>query len=139
MEWSEFNDRADRHVSERLVELEGVRPGSRALDVAAGGFSNVAVERDEVSFEFDSPAHFTACVRATSAPIRAMIEQHAGDAWEVAWDAITRAAAGAGGGSGPLRLSKAVLLAHATVEPRPELVGQNIQTILIAVESPLTV
>jgi enediyne biosynthesis protein CalE5 len=35
-QWSEFNDRADRHVSERLVELAGVRPGSRVLDVAAG-------------------------------------------------------------------------------------------------------
>jgi SAM-dependent methyltransferase len=36
MAWSEFNDRADRHISERLVELAGVRPGSRVLDVAAG-------------------------------------------------------------------------------------------------------
>ncbi len=35
-EWSEFNDRADRHISERLVELAGVRSGSRVLDVAAG-------------------------------------------------------------------------------------------------------
>jgi len=35
-EWSEFNDRADRHISERLVELAGVRPGSRVLDIAAG-------------------------------------------------------------------------------------------------------
>ena len=36
MEWSEFNDRADRHISERLVELAGVQAGSRVLDVAAG-------------------------------------------------------------------------------------------------------
>src|SRR5947207_4083530 len=35
-EWSEFNDSADRHISERLVELAGVQPGSRVLDVAAG-------------------------------------------------------------------------------------------------------
>src|SRR5215216_4646648 len=34
--WSAFNDRADRHISERLVELAGVRSGSRVLDVAAG-------------------------------------------------------------------------------------------------------
>ncbi len=26
MDWSAFNDRADRHISERLVELAGVRP-----------------------------------------------------------------------------------------------------------------
>ena len=36
MEWSELNDSADRHISERLVELAGVRSGSRVLDVAAG-------------------------------------------------------------------------------------------------------
>src|SRR3954468_18235425 len=35
-EWSEFNDSADRHISERLVELAGVQRGSRVLDVAAG-------------------------------------------------------------------------------------------------------
>ena len=31
-EWSEFNDSADRHISERLVALAGVRSGSRVLD-----------------------------------------------------------------------------------------------------------
>jgi len=34
--WSEFIDSAASHVSERLVELAGVEPGSRVLDVAAG-------------------------------------------------------------------------------------------------------
>ncbi|MGN6201906.1 MAG: class I SAM-dependent methyltransferase [Solirubrobacterales bacterium] len=259
MEWSEFNDRADRHVSERLVELAGVRAGSRVLDVAAGygepaltaarkagpegrvvasdisaemlgfareraeaaglgnvefveadassldfppgsfeaavsrwgiifepdaeaaaarvrgflepgarfaiaswglpeqvpflslpmqtmrerfdldppppgtpgplsrptaealggllvggGFSEVAVEEAEVVFEFDSPEHFTAYVRAISAPVRAMIEQHGGEAQEEAWEAITRAAADAGGGPGPLRLANVTLLAVGT-------------------------
>jgi enediyne biosynthesis protein CalE5 len=259
MEWSEFNDRADRHISERLVELAGVWTGSRVLDVAAGygepaltaarkvgpegrvvatdisaemlafarerlaaagsgnvdlieadaagldfppesfdaavsrwgiifepdaeaaarrirrflrpgarmaiaswgepaevpflslpmettrerfgvpvppagtpgplsrptpealagllegaGFANVTVERAEVTFEFDSPAHFTAYVRAIAAPVRALIEQHGGEAQEEAWDAITQAATAAGGGSGPLRLSNAVLLASGT-------------------------
>ena len=64
--------------------------------------------------EFDSPEHFTAYVRAIAAPIRAMIEQHAGDAQEDAWDAITRAAAEVGGGSKPLSLPNVVLLASAT-------------------------
>src|SRR3954454_19380275 len=36
MQWSAFNDRADRHISERLVELAGVRAGAHVLDVAAG-------------------------------------------------------------------------------------------------------
>ena len=35
-EWSEFNDGADGHISERLVELADVQSGSRVLDVAAG-------------------------------------------------------------------------------------------------------
>ncbi|MEA2217561.1 MAG: hypothetical protein QOJ35_187, partial [Solirubrobacteraceae bacterium] len=34
--WSAFNDRAGAHISERLVQLAGVRSGSRVLDVAAG-------------------------------------------------------------------------------------------------------
>jgi hypothetical protein len=76
-----------------------------------GGFSNVAVEQDEVVFEFDSPEHFTAYVRAIAAPLRAMIEQYAGDAQEEAWDAITQAAADARGGWKPLSLSNVVLLA----------------------------
>jgi hypothetical protein len=43
-----------------------------------------------------------------------MIQQHAGDAQEEAWDAITRAAADAAGGSNPLSLSNVVLLASGT-------------------------
>ena len=259
MEWSEFNDRADRHISERLVELAGVRSGSRVLDVAAGygepaltaarkagpggrvvatdisaemlafgreraaaaglgnvefmeadassldfphesfdaavsrwgiifepdaeaaagrirgflkpgarmaiaswgepdrvpflsipmrtarerldvppppagtpgplsrptpdaigglleggGFSDVAVEQDEVIFEFDSPEHFTAYVRAIAAPIRAMIEQHAGDAQQEAWDAITQAIVDELGDSKPLSVPNVTLLASGT-------------------------
>src|SRR5918996_534592 len=34
--WSEWMDRYMASVSERLVELAGVEPGSRVLDVAAG-------------------------------------------------------------------------------------------------------
>jgi len=80
-----------------------------------GGFSNVAVERAEVTFEFASPEQFTAYVRAIAAPIRAMIEQHAGDAQEEAWDAITEAAAdSAAGGSGALILRNEVLLASGS-------------------------
>src|SRR5213078_2823359 len=34
--WSDFIDAAAGGISERLVELAGVEPGSRVLDVAAG-------------------------------------------------------------------------------------------------------
>lgn len=77
------------------------------------GFSEVAVEQDEVTFEFASPQQFTAYIRAVSAPIRAMIEQYASEGQEEAWDAITQAAADAEGGSKPLSFSNVVLLASA--------------------------
>ena len=95
-------------------------PLSRATPAAigglleGGGFSEVTVEEDEVTFEFDSPERFTAYIRAISAPIRAMIERYAGNAQEEAWDAIAQAAADAGGGSKPLSFSNVVLLASAT-------------------------
>ena len=63
----------------RLVPLLDHRDEVRR-QVLEGGFSKVAVEQDEVTFEFDSPEHFTAYVRAISAPIRAMIEHYAGEA-----------------------------------------------------------
>jgi hypothetical protein len=92
------------------------RPTPAAIGglLAEGGFSQVAVEQAEVTFAFDSPEHFTAYVRAISAPVRAMIEQHAGEAQEAAWDAITQAAADAAGGSKPLSFSNVALLASAT-------------------------
>ncbi len=92
------------------------RPTPAAIGglLEGGGFRQVAVERSEVTFEFDSPAHFTAYVRAIAAPIRAMIAQHAGEAQEEAWDAITQAAAEAGGGWKPLSLSNEVLLASGS-------------------------
>lgn len=92
------------------------RPTPDALGglLSGGGFSDVAVERSEVVFEFDSPAHFTSYVRAIAAPIRAMIERRAGDDQEAAWDAITRAAADRYGGDGPLSLSNTVLSAVGT-------------------------
>jgi SAM-dependent methyltransferase len=92
------------------------RPTPEAIGglLEGGGYSDVAVEEAEVIYEFDSPERFTAYVRAIAAPIRAMIEQHAGDAQEEAWDSITQAAMDhQGGGSGPLSLSNAVLLASA--------------------------
>ena len=89
-------------------------PAAIAGLLEGGGFSKVAVEQDEVTFEFDSPEHFTAYIRAIAAPIRAMIEQHGGEAQEEAWDAIRQAAAETGGGSKPLSFSNVVLLASAT-------------------------
>jgi SAM-dependent methyltransferase len=92
------------------------RPTPAALGglLEGGGFTEVAVEQAEVTFEFDSPVHFTAYVRAIAAPIRAMIAQHGGQAQEEAWDAITQAAAEMADGSESLSLTNVVLLASAT-------------------------
>lgn len=92
------------------------RPTPDALGALfeGGGFTTVAVEQAEITYEFDSPEHFTAYIRAVAAPIRAMIKQYAGEAQEEAWDAITQAAADAGGGSKPLSFSNVVLLASGT-------------------------
>jgi SAM-dependent methyltransferase len=89
-------------------------PGALGGLLEGGGFSKVAVERDEVTFEFDSPERFTAYIRAIAAPIRQMIERHAGAAREEAWAEITQAAAAAAGGSKPLRFSNVVLLCSGT-------------------------
>jgi enediyne biosynthesis protein CalE5 len=89
-------------------------PAAIAALLEGGGFSNVAVEQDEVAYEFDSAEDFTAYIRAIAAPIRLMIEQHAGDAQEEVWQEITQAAADAGGGSTPLRVSNVTLLASGT-------------------------
>ncbi len=92
------------------------RPTPDALGglLEGGGFSKVAVEQDDVTFQFDSPEQFTAFIRAISAPIRAMIERYAGDAQDEAWEAITQAAAQAVGASKSLRFSNMVLLASGT-------------------------
>ncbi len=89
-------------------------PAAIAGLLEGGGFANVRVEQDEVTYCFDSPEQFTAYIRAIAAPIRAMIEQHAGEAQEEVWDAITQAAADAAGGSKPLRFSNMVLLASGS-------------------------
>ena len=89
-------------------------PDAIAALLEGGGFSKVVVEQHEVLYEFDSPEEFTAYIRAISAPIRAMIEQHAGEAQEEAWDAITKAAAEVAGGSKTVSLSNVVLIASGS-------------------------
>ena len=90
-EWSEFNDSADGHISERPVELAQVQSGSQVLDVAAGYGEPALTAARKVGPEG----------RAVATDISA-------------WDAITQAAADAGGGSQPLSFSNVVLLASAT-------------------------
>jgi hypothetical protein len=82
------------------------RPTPAAIGglLEGGGFSKVAVEQDEVTSS--STARSTSPpTSGDRRPVRAMIEQHGGEAQEEAWDAITQAAADAGG-----RLEAAELL-----------------------------
>lgn len=86
-------------------------PDALAALLEGGGFTDVAVEKAEVVFDFDSPEHFTEFIKAIAAPVIALVAQLQPKDRDAAWDAITEAAADFGGGSGPLRLRNAVLLA----------------------------
>ena len=78
-------------------------PAAIAGLLEGGGFSKVGVEQHEVTFEFDCPERHR-LHQGDLCPIRAMIEQYAGEAQKEAWDAITQAAADAGGWREPAEL-----------------------------------
>ena len=89
------------------------RPTPEALGglLEAAGFSDVAVEEAEVTFEWESPEAFTAFVKEIAPPITAMIASHPPEVREETWAAITEAAREASGDGCAVRLSNLVLLA----------------------------
>jgi SAM-dependent methyltransferase len=89
------------------------RPTHEAIGglLEGGGFSDVQVEDAEVTFEWDSPEHFTTFVQEIAPPIIAMIEPHPEEVQREAWAAITEATREAVGGDGPVSFSNRVLLA----------------------------
>jgi enediyne biosynthesis protein CalE5 len=92
------------------------RPTHEAIGglLEGGGFSDVQVEDAEVTFEWDSPEHFTTFVQEIAPPIIAMIEPHPEDVQKEAWAAITEATREAVGGDGPVSFSNRVLLASGS-------------------------
>jgi SAM-dependent methyltransferase len=92
-------------------------PLSRPTEEAIGGlletagFSDVAVEELEVTFELDSAEEFTEFTKAIAAPIVAMISPHPEEVQRETWDAITEAVRTTAGDDGRIRLANQVLVA----------------------------
>jgi SAM-dependent methyltransferase len=69
------------------------RPTEDALGglLEGGGFSDVAVERTEISFTYASPEDFTTFIREIAPPVSSMIAPHPQDVQDATWAAITDA------------------------------------------------
>ena len=89
------------------------RPTPEALGglLEAAGFSDVAVEQADLTFEWQSPEEFTTFIKEIAPPITAMIAPHPQDVQDATWGAITEAIRDAAGDSGAVRLSNLALLA----------------------------
>jgi SAM-dependent methyltransferase len=89
------------------------RPTPEALSalLEGGGFSDVQVEEDEVSFEWESPADFTTFIKEIAPPITAMIDPHPEDVQNATWAAITEAIGEKADDSGKVSLTNLVLMA----------------------------
>jgi enediyne biosynthesis protein CalE5 len=89
------------------------RPTHEAIGglLEGGGFSDVQVEDAEVTFEWDSPEHFTTFVQEIAPPIIAMIEPHPEGVQKEAWAAITEAIGETADDSGKVSLTNLVLMA----------------------------
>jgi enediyne biosynthesis protein CalE5 len=89
------------------------RPTPEALSalLEGGGFSDVQVEEDEVSFEWESPGDFTTFIKEIAPPISAMIDPHPEDVQNETWAAITEAIGEKADDSGKVSLTNLVLMA----------------------------
>jgi SAM-dependent methyltransferase len=89
------------------------RPTPEALGglLEGGGFSDVHVEEDQVTYEWESPEEFTTWVKEIAPPVTSMIDPHPEEVQNETWAAITEAARKAAGGSGKMKLSSLALLA----------------------------
>lgn len=92
------------------------RPTPEALGglLEEGGFSDVAVEEAEVSFEWESPEEVTKFMREIAPPITAMIDPHPEDVQVATWQAITDAFREHAGSEGRVRLTNLVLIASGS-------------------------
>jgi SAM-dependent methyltransferase len=89
------------------------RPTEEAIGglLEGGGFSNVAVEELDITFELDSAEEFTEFTKAMAAPIVAMISPHPEEVQRETWDAITEAVRETAGDDGRISLQNQVLIA----------------------------
>jgi enediyne biosynthesis protein CalE5 len=89
------------------------RPTHEAIAalLEAGGFSDVEVQEEEVTLEWESPEQFTTFVKEIAPPITAMIEPHPPEEQQATWAAITEAMRERADKDGTLRLTNLVLMA----------------------------
>lgn len=89
------------------------RPTPEALAglLEGGGFSDVAVEEADLTFEWQSPEEFTTFIKEIAPPIIAMIEPHPKDVQDETWAAITEAVRKVAADSGKVQLTNQALLA----------------------------
>jgi enediyne biosynthesis protein CalE5 len=89
------------------------RPTPEALGglLETGGFSDVAVEETDVTFEWGSPEDFTTFIKEIAPPINAIIDPQPQQVQDETWAAITDAIRETASADGAVRLSNLVLLA----------------------------
>jgi SAM-dependent methyltransferase len=89
------------------------RPTTEAIGglLEGGGFSDVAVEEADVTFEWDSPQEFTTFVKEIAPPVTAILAPHPPDVQEATWNAITEAVSEHASADGKVKFSNLVLLA----------------------------
>jgi SAM-dependent methyltransferase len=89
------------------------RPTPEAIGglLEGGGFSDVAVEETEISFEWQSPEEFTTFIKETIPPIVSLIAPHPKQVQDETWAAITEAMRTAASDDGTLTLTNLVLMA----------------------------
>ncbi len=89
------------------------RPTPEALGglLEGGGFSDVEVHEEEVTFQWDSAEDFTTFIKEIAPPISAMLAPHPPDVQDATWDAITEAIGEQAADDGSVRLAALVLVA----------------------------
>ena len=89
------------------------RPTPEAIGglLEGGGFSDVGVEEERVTFEWESPEEFTTFIKEIAPPISSLIAPHPPDVQDATWAAITDAIRKHAADDGRVRLSNVVLLA----------------------------
>lgn len=90
------------------------RPTAEAIGglLKGGGFTDIAVEETEVTFEYTSPEEFTSFVREIAPPVTAMMADRSPEVQQETWTAIAEAAREeVSEPDGSLRLTNQVLMA----------------------------
>ena len=89
------------------------RPTREAIAglLEGGGFSDIAVEELELSFDWDSAEDFVRFIKEIAPPVSALVEAHPPDVREAAWTAVVEAVRAHADDDGKVRMSNLALVA----------------------------